>query len=107
MDRTGKAALWVVAGHAALFGVAWLATLTQPSQVADGQCEGLGFGCTLSPRDGARFALFLFGAPALLVSLLLCLIVIAVVAARRTRRRDAAGLPPRGERTFAPPIDLR
>lgn len=35
----------------------WLAWyLASPDHNANGQCEGLGFGCTLTPRDLATFA---------------------------------------------------
>lgn len=41
--------------------VAWLLA---PDSLPAGQCSGLGFGCTLTPRDSIEFAGFLFGIPA-------------------------------------------
>ncbi|KGN33414.1 hypothetical protein N802_15280 [Knoellia sinensis KCTC 19936] len=41
----------------ALLWVAWAAWyFLAPDSNANGQCEGLGFGCTLTPRDLATFA---------------------------------------------------
>jgi hypothetical protein len=87
MDRTGKAALWLVAGHAAVLGLCCAGSFTQSDRVPDGQCSGLGWGCTLSPRDGWQIAIVLWGLPALTVSLLVCLVTVGVVAAVRDRRR--------------------
>jgi hypothetical protein len=53
-----------------------------PDRNADGRCEGLGFGCTLTPRDAAEFAGILVVAP---VSVLV-LIVTGVVRLVRIRR---------------------
>ena len=71
-DVQSKAiALWLqalvaVRGCRGLFwvvpGVALLVTyLTLPDYNASGQCEGIGFGCVLTPKDGTQFvAMFLY-----------------------------------------------
>lgn len=55
-----------------------------PHDNAGGQCEGIGFGCTLPPAEGLLFLGFL-AAPVLLgVGLVVC-VVIAVVQHLRAR----------------------
>ena len=47
---------WVVPGLALLVGY-----LTLPGYNASGQCEGIGFGCVLTPKDRVQFAaMFLY-----------------------------------------------
>ena len=47
------AALLIVFGPLAIWGTGVVLTAgAVPSEVAEGQCEGIGFGCQLSPRDG-------------------------------------------------------
>lgn len=76
------AILWAL--PAAAFS-AWI--LTAPDHNPDGQCEGIGFGCTLTPHDGAVF-LAIFSTPVLLlVGALVCLVIWAV---RRRKDRAAA-----------------
>ena len=71
---------WVVPAVLLLFGY-----LTAPGHNPSG-CEGIGFGCTPSPRDSfALAALFLY--PSLVVAGLLVTGVIASVGARRQRSR--------------------
>ncbi|GIF49121.1 hypothetical protein DFJ67_3227 [Asanoa ferruginea] len=91
MKRTGKAALWLVAAHVAVLAACGVGVLTQSDQVPEGQCEGIGWGCTMSPRDGSLFVLVLWVLPAALVSLLVCLVTVGVVAAIRDRRRKGSG----------------
>jgi len=57
--------------------------LTLPSSNASGQCDGIGFGCTLPPAD-AVVLLGLLAAPILLLVGLVACVVIAVVQARRS-----------------------
>lgn len=84
----GKAALWLVVGHAVVLALCFAATYTQPDQVADGQCEGIGWGCTMTPRDGTQLALIVFGLPTLTISLLICLVAVAVINGIRNRRKQ-------------------
>ncbi|MDG4823047.1 hypothetical protein O7635_14425 [Asanoa sp. WMMD1127] len=99
MNRSGKAALWVAAAHAALLALACAGTFALPDHNPDGQCEGIGFGCVPAPRDSARLLIAMFGVPALLISLVVCLAVVAVVARCRAR--------PGGRLTVARPVDSR
>ncbi|MFC4137846.1 MULTISPECIES: hypothetical protein [unclassified Microbacterium] len=45
-----------------------IAVNAAPTVHADGSCTGIGFGCTPSPHDGLLLFGFLFGLPALLVT---------------------------------------
>ena len=76
------ALFWVVPGLGLLFGY-----LTLPDYNASGQCEGIGFGCALTPKDGMQFAaMFLY--PFVVVVGLLIMGVIAI-----TRRQRAWLIP--------------
>ena len=75
--------LWVVPAVALLVGY-----LTLPDYNASGQCEGIGFGCTLTPKDGVVFAA-IFGYPVCVVVGLLIMGVIAGTRAWRQRVRCA------------------
>jgi len=88
MNRTGKVALWLVAAHAAVLVTAYLGTFALADHNPSGQCEGIGFGCSPTPRDGARILLVVAGLPAVTVSLLLSLVVTSIVAAARARRAN-------------------
>ena len=70
--------------------------LTAPDHNSDGQCEGIGFGCTLTPRDGAAF-LATMSAPLLVF---LGLVVCAVIAEKRRlsrlRQQRSSGTTPSG-----------
>ncbi|WP_254127310.1 hypothetical protein [Aquihabitans sp. G128] len=84
-ERSGTATfLAALLGPLAIWGLAMgLAGAVASPEVPDGQCSGIGFGCTLSPRDGAWFLGLYAGVPAVAVTttvLLLCL-----VAPRRFR----------------------
>jgi hypothetical protein len=68
-------------------GLCVIGAYAQSDQVPDGQCEGIGFGCTPSPRDGALIAFMFWGVPVLTISLLVCLAIVAIVGAARDRRR--------------------
>jgi hypothetical protein len=50
------------------------------------QCEGIGFGCTLSPESQA----FLTAGAVLVLGMLISLIVVVVTARSRRRRRSLA-----------------
>ena len=56
----GKTALWVFAAHVAVLGLCIGGIYTQPDTVPAGQCEGIGWGCTTSPRAEAFLALIFF-----------------------------------------------
>lgn len=62
----------------ACWGVAWVVA---PDANAGGQCEGLGFGCTLTPKDALTFAAFL-ATPVAVRTLLLALLIIVVAVQR-------------------------
>jgi len=64
--------------------VVGLLHLLLPDDNPSGQCEGLGFGCTLTPSDGVLFLGFL-AAPWLIGLGLLTCLVIAVLQARRQK----------------------
>jgi hypothetical protein len=73
----------------ALFGI----PASQPDFNRDGQCEGIGFGCTLTPHDSAQLLVTVIGLPLVALSAL----VWCLVLARRA---------PRPDRDLAPVIDL-
>ncbi|AZU01172.1 hypothetical protein [Brevibacterium linens] len=62
--RTASRAFMVitVAWLVGVFGliIAWLLA---PGSLPEGQCSGLGFGCTLTPRDSIQFAGFFSALP--------------------------------------------
>ncbi|MFD1859838.1 hypothetical protein EHW97_01600 [Aeromicrobium camelliae] len=59
---------------AAWWVVPWLIVLVLRSQAAtenpDGQCSGIGFGCSLTPYDSYTFVMVFFLAPLTLVAVL-------------------------------------
>lgn len=57
------------------------ALLTAPDHNPSGQCEGIGFGCTLTPHDGTVF-LAVLSAPVLLLAGVLACLTIWVVRRR-------------------------
>jgi hypothetical protein len=73
--------LWLL--PALLVGLGWLVL---PEDPPPGQCEGIGFGCTLSPADSVLL-LGVLAAPALVTAGVAGVAVIAVVQAVRARRR--------------------
>ena len=83
--------LWVL-------GVLWLlpvllvagAWLVLPQDLPAGQCEGIGFGCTLSPADSALLLGVLAG-PTLLGLGVLGVAVVAIVQAALHARRPSVG----------------
>jgi hypothetical protein len=78
MNRTGKAALWLVAGHAAVVVFCCAGTYAMPDNPSEGAQ-------VLSDAAFARLLFGLYGVPALSLSLLFCLIVLSISAARRGR----------------------
>ena len=61
--RSPRGSLAVLVGLLVLW-LAWLGWfLLAPDRNADGRCAGLGFGCTLTPRDVAVFAGIILVAP--------------------------------------------
>ena len=84
---------WSYLGVAGIFWLApavalLLGYLTLPDYNASGQCEGIGFGCTLTPKDGVHFAA-LFVYP---VGVVAGLLVMAVIAGTRAWRRRRPGV---------------
>lgn len=63
-----------------------MAPLVLPTHNANGQCEGIGWGCTLTPADGLRFVIFM-GSPAWLLGGALALLLTVWI---QSRRRAAA-----------------
>jgi hypothetical protein len=97
--HAGGAGRWRVGPYAAVVLVVWvlpaLAALTGylalPDELPPGQCEGIGFGCTLAPNDGAVFlgvVYFLYAVPGGL--LLLALTAGVRWWLRRPRGRESA-----------------
>ncbi|MCE1178748.1 MAG: hypothetical protein LWW86_06910 [Micrococcales bacterium] len=72
----------------ALWALAWAIA---PDHNANGQCEGIGWGCTLTPRDGLLFAGLFIGTPVLAAALVAGLAAIMVLADRRVWRPLALG----------------
>lgn len=71
---------WVVPGVVLLVGY-----LTLPDFNASGQCEGIGFGCTLAPKDGTVFVAILYYPFAIGAGLL----IMGVIALARACRHHA------------------
>jgi hypothetical protein len=66
---------------AAAFGyVIW--ALTLPAHNPDGSCEGIGWGCTLPPREAALLLGAFIGAPLILVSIGVAMAIGAWIALR-------------------------
>jgi Na+/proline symporter len=59
-----------------------------PHELEGGGCEGIGFGCTLTPADTVLFLGVLASGP-LLVAGLVAMVVIAVVQSRRTSAQES------------------
>ncbi|MEV2237189.1 hypothetical protein [Micromonospora sp. NPDC049891] len=87
----GRAAAVLVGWYAVvLVGFAlWIAML--PTENTDGSCEGIGFGCTPAPRDGALLLAIFYGLPLLAGSFLVSLIALGIGAAARFRSAAVAG----------------
>jgi hypothetical protein len=96
---TGTRRWWPYLGVAGLFwglpgGVLLVGYLILPDYVS-GQCEGIGFGCTLTPKDGTVLVAMLLY-PLVVGAGLLIMGVIAMARAWRppTRARPYGGAPP-------------
>ncbi|WP_433532972.1 hypothetical protein ACQPYA_13765 [Micromonospora sp. CA-263727] len=90
--RTAGVGAAVLAGWYATILVAaalWVSAL--PAEKTDGSCDGIGFGCTPSARDGALLLAIFYGLPALAVSFLVSLVMLAVMVAARVRSGLVAG----------------
>jgi hypothetical protein len=72
--------LWLLPG--VLVALGWLVL---PKDLPPGQCEGIGFGCTLSPADTVLL-LGLMAAPALLAAGVIGVLLVATVQAVRSAR---------------------
>ena len=85
--------LLVVCGPAVLWcGAALFVGLLLPADPPEGQCEGIGFGCTLSPRDTVWFAAVYVGAAAVPVATLVSLVAAILVPEGRRRAAVVGGL---------------
>ncbi|TYP85952.1 hypothetical protein [Blastococcus xanthinilyticus] len=81
--RPGARAYWYV------LGVLWLlpalavvvGSLVLPDENADGQCTGIGFGCSVTPADGVGLAAA-FAAPFLGIGGLLGMVLLALLRDR-------------------------
>jgi hypothetical protein len=72
------AVLWVAPIAFLVWGVLFL-----PDENANGQCEGIGFGCTPTPSDSAELAL------TFLTPVLLIVGVVALLTLQRLRTRSS------------------
>ena len=90
MNRSRLSYVWALALLWALPAVAFSAwILTAPEHNPDGQCEGIGFGCTLTPHDGAVF-MAMISTPVLLLAGGLACLTIWVLRRRGERRSHRA-----------------
>jgi hypothetical protein len=83
--RRGVGPAWVLAllGPLAVWAAAVaVASSLAPTTVAEGQCEGIGFGCTLSPADGILFIGVYIG----LFAVPIATVVLVVIAACSRQR---------------------
>lgn len=76
--------LWLLPAVAVLIGY-----LVLPKHNPPGQCEGIGFGCTLTPADTVVL-LAIMAAPVLLVAGLVAAVVIGLVQSRSERTRSGS-----------------
>ena len=72
--------LWALPGGLLLVGY-----LVLPDRIIQGQCDGIGFGCAITPKDGC-VVLAIFVYPLFVAAGLLIMAVVAV--ARRWRDRS-------------------
>jgi hypothetical protein len=85
-SRTTGRPYVLLLGLIALAAAAYLlATGLAPDRNASGQCEGIGWGCTLTPRDTLLFLGFLGAIPALAIMLIVGCAVIATGIRRGVR----------------------
>ncbi len=84
--RAPRGSLLVLAVLAAVWAAwgSWFAL--SPDRNPGGQCEGLGFGCTPTPRDLAAFVGLIGLAPVSVLALLVTLVVRLVRIGRGSRR---------------------
>lgn len=66
-------------------------TFSLPATNADGTCEGIGFGCSLNPRDGALFIGVLIGVPVLTATVVVATFVLALLSRTEMRSGVWAG----------------
>jgi hypothetical protein len=104
--RNRRPYVWALALLWALPAVAFSAwILTAPDHNPDGQCEGIGFGCTLTPHDGAVFLAMLSAPLLLLVGGLVCLVIWAVQRGRdRASRRGPDSASGTAVTALSPPV---
>jgi hypothetical protein len=82
-----------------MLGVLWLLPillvilgyLVLDKDVPPGACEGIGFGCQLSPADGLLLVAVVYGVPVLFPAGLIGVLVIAIVQSRRGRGVTSPG----------------
>lgn len=61
--RFGRSLAWLFACVAGMWALVVLAFVLVPDHNPPGQCEGIGFGCSLTPRDGVLLGSVVFGVP--------------------------------------------
>lgn len=84
--RAPRGSLLVLVGLLALWLLWLVAFLLAPDRNPNGQCEGLGFGCTLPPRDSLEFAGILLVAPGSVLAVLVTGVVRLVRISRGSPR---------------------
>jgi hypothetical protein len=87
----GRGLATLAGWYAAVIAAFAVFVSTLPDKKTDGTCDGIGFGCTPNPRDGALIVAIVFGIPLLLASMLASAVTLAVAVAARIRSGLAAG----------------
>jgi hypothetical protein len=77
--------------HAAAAAGYLIWALTLPAHNPDGRCEGIGWGCTLPPRDAALLLGAFVGVPLVLVSMAIATAIGIWIALRRRTTPVRAG----------------
>jgi hypothetical protein len=87
----GRALATLACWYAAVILAVVVLVSSLPDRKTDGTCDGLGFGCTPNPRDGAIIVAIVYGVPLLLASMLASAVSLAIAVAARIRSGVAAG----------------
>lgn len=86
----GRGAAVMLAWFLAVVVLWGLAVLLAPDHNASGQCEGIGFGCVLTPRDTVALAGLILGAPGGIAALVAGLLALTAFTQLRVRNRLSA-----------------
>lgn len=76
--------------------------LLAPDHNPDGQCEGIGFGCTLTPRDGATFLAMVSTPVLVFLGLVVCAVIAEKHRLSRLRQRSGGAASTLERRHLAP-----